>query len=650
MSVDYLKVVGIDLGTTFSSIGQFDSRGNVNLLNDKTTQNQWIPSVVSYADSSSGYKVGNLALDDQRKYPQDVIIDAKRMLGHRYDDKIIQELKNKWFFEIEPLNDGSINILTCQGPKSPVQVVRDIIRYLLNIAKENNGNIDITHAVITVPANSNITQRQETEYAAQLAGISCVHLIHEPTSAIIAHWFSNSGDYNSNQSKKTVLTYDFGGGTLDVSLAKVDGNNIEVVASSGEMEVGGRDIDNNLADFYLDKIGKTSLKELAKKVGAAGNKARTKMRKIIDECYHAKITFSNSSKDYSFSPDIEFDDVDDVEIKITSKQFESINKGIIDQLAKPLDRVFNTAKESNLNITKDNLTDIILIGGSSYNKFVIECLLTYFKKMPIRNIDPRDAVAKGAVIEARRKFVDNNSSIPEDKDLKEMKLDDICAISIGPAALGNKMFKLIPKGSKFPITKQMNFVTGKNFSTSETFYIYETEREITTPDCYIGNLKLNVPSKQAEEVKMILQLSLDNNCILHASAWVDGDMEYFTESMIKDRRRFSQSEIDEMIAKAKEMKEQDIKTTNENKLKDSWRLLHENVISFIENFRSGVSDSIKSQFDNIEQIARNKKNESVNTYSEYNSMVDEYTRLFNDYNSTASLLNKTKFLTHTSTY
>lgn len=650
MSVDYLKVVGIDLGTTFSSIGKFDSRGNVNLLNDKATQNQWIPSVVSYADSTSGYKVGNLALDDQRKHPQDVIVDAKRMLGHRYDDEIIQKLKNKWFFKIEPEKDGSIKIITCQGTKSPVQVIRDIIRYLLNIAKENNGNIEITHAVITVPANSNITQRQETKYAAQLAGISHVHLIHEPTSAIIAYWFSNSGDYNSNQGKKTVLTYDFGGGTLDVSLASVDGNNIEVVASSGEMEIGGRDIDNNLVDYYLDKIGKKSLKDLARKDGAAGNKARTKMRKIYDECYNTKISFSTTDKDHSFNPDIEFDDIDDAEIKITSKEFELINKGIIDQLAKPLDRVFETAKENNLNITKNNLTDVILIGGSSYNKFVNECLLTYFKKMPIKNTDPRDAVAKGAVIEARRKFVDNTSSIPEDKDLKEMKLDDICAISIGPALLGGKMSKLIPKGSKFPITKKMNFVTGKNFITCETFYIYETEREIATPDCYIGNLKLKVPSKQAGEVRMVLQLSLDMNCILNASAWVDGDMEYFTESMINDRRRYSQNEINEMIAKAKKMKEQDIKTTNDQKLKDSWKQLHENVISFIENFKSKVSYSIQSQFNNIEQIAHNKKKESVNSYSDYNSMVDEYERLFNDYNNSASLLDKTKFLHYLSTY
>lgn len=645
MSVSYLCAVGIDLGTTYSSIGRFDSQGSILLFQDKVNSSPWIPSVVSYAKSC--VKVGNLALDDQRKYPKEVIVDAKRMIGRYYNDNIIQELKQKWLFKIRSSNDGGIEIETSQGPKKPVEVCRDIIKYLLELAKEHSENKKITHAVISVPANYNSFQREETKKAAEMAGLKVVHLINEPTAGITSYWFSNCGRYLGNNGRKTVLTYDFGGGTLDISLAQVVGDNIEIVAVKGEMEIGGRDIDNNLVDYYLNKLGITGLRGEMKLEGRIGERARTYMRKITDECHKAKISFSKLDKECAIYPDIDLDryDVDDQEVIITKQTFYSINQNIINRLTCPIEDIFNEAKSKGLNINKNNLTDVILIGGSSYNKFVTESLLHYFKKMPIRNNDPRNAVVKGAAIDARRRYVDNHCSMPE---LNALEVHDVCPLSLGVAIVGRKMLTIIKRNSTIPISNEVSLYTLNNFDDSATFKIHETERTLTTDESLIGTLTLEIPSKQAGEVNMMLKLSLDEDGILKSSAWVDGEsLTYSSESIIRGRKKYSQREIRRMIDLAKEEEENDIRKTNEMKLQTMWESLHDNVISFIAKYRFEVSkQSILNAFKRIENIAYNKRNETISNKFEYDSMVDKYNAMFEEYNKSVLFFKQTNFLRH----
>lgn len=252
MSIPYYSVVGIDLGTTFSTIGRVENNGQINLFKDKVGLTEWIPSIVAYTNTNE-IIVGKLALDEQRKHPENVILDAKRMLGRNYSDRVIQEFSKKWLFKIDQDSDGSILINTSMGSKTPVEVCSEIIRYLLHLASEQSANREITHAIISVPANYNTRQRDETKKAAIMAGLKEVHLISEPTAGIVAYWFSNCDDCETFRGSKYVITYDFGGGTLDISLAKVEKDKIEIICVKGEMALGGRDIDNNLIDYYLDK-------------------------------------------------------------------------------------------------------------------------------------------------------------------------------------------------------------------------------------------------------------------------------------------------------------------------------------------------------------------------------------------------------------
>lgn len=192
-------VVGIDLGSTFSTIARLQNNGSVDLVRDKIKpNNEWIPSIVCYKEDGT-VLVGQSARKEERKSPKNVIIDAKRMLGHRYDDPIIQQLSEKWLFDISPSSDGAILIKTCQGLKHPWEVCSEIIKYLLKLAQGQAKGYEITHAVVSVPANYSSTQRNETIKAAKLAGLKEVHLVSEPTAGVMNYWFSNFNDNFSVQ-------------------------------------------------------------------------------------------------------------------------------------------------------------------------------------------------------------------------------------------------------------------------------------------------------------------------------------------------------------------------------------------------------------------------------------------------------------------
>lgn len=528
MSVSYLSAVGIDLGTTYSSIGRLDPRGNVFLFNDKVTQQSTIPSVVSYANRTP--KVGAAAYDDQRKNPQDVIYDAKRMLGHNYHDDIIQKFKDKWLFKVKQGQNDEVLIETSHGVKRPIDVCCDIIKYLLQIGYEYSEGREITHAVISIPANYNSTQRDETKKAAEMAGLRVVHLISEPTAGITAYWFSDGGHYQSHCGKKNILTYDFGGGTLDISLAQVDDDKIDIIAVNGDMSCGGRDIDNNLVDYYLNQKGASDLLDDLKKESRIGIRARNYYRRITDECQKAKVAFSNSNDDYNLSPDIDLDIYDcyDPELHISKSTFDRINKNIIDKLIKPIQQIFKDARDKNLYINEKNLTHVILIGGSCYNKFVYDTLLRYFKKMPIKNTDPRDAVVKGASIDAGRRYVQNVCP--------DLTVREVCPLSIGVALAGKRMLTVIPRNSNIPISNVESLTTLNNYCTGLTFNIHETERPIATDDTHVGSFDLEIPSRMAGDVDIKLKLSLDQDGILNGSAWVEGEESKYNINLFRIKK------------------------------------------------------------------------------------------------------------------
>ncbi|KAK8880640.1 hypothetical protein M9Y10_003323 [Tritrichomonas musculus] len=635
--IPYYSVVGIDLGTTFSTIGRVENNGQINLFKDGISSSEWIPSIVAYTNGQD-IIVGKLALEEQRKHPENVITDAKRMLGHKYSDPLIQELSKKWLFKIDSDENGDILIKTSMGPKTPVEVCSEIIRYLIELASEQSANNSITHAIISVPANYSSRQRDETKKAGQMAGLEEVHLINEPTAGIISYWFSNYDDCNNFCNSKKVITFDFGGGTLDISIAEVEKNKIESYDVEGNMFLGGRDIDNNLVDYYLKKKKlKKFITSNMRKSGRDGENARVYMRKISEECERVKVAFSGRQKKLSILPGISNNCSED-EVVISFDEFQKLNKKIIDSILGPVDQIFKELERKGKNITKYDIDDILLVGGSSNNKFVIEKLNSYFGKLPIKDREPRNAVVNGAAIDARRRYVDNSIFF---SDVKELKRQEVCPLTLGVGSIGDEMVVMIPRGTKIPYEHVHNFTIAHNFVKKVCWNIYETERVKTTKESFIGSINLDVPSRQAGKVPLRLKFSLDEDCILSVKAWVDekdDDDDYFyynnKEIIRSELPNRSPEFIKEQVDLGKKLKKQDCIDVDANRLESYWGILHKNVIEFIKKYRFDVDDyDIKEQLKDIESRANEEKNKKINSIEEYDDMIDEYRMLFNDYNN-----------------
>lgn len=640
MSVDPHNVVAIDLGTTTSSIARLNNNGTIEQITDRVfNQSDCIPSVVCYKQNKT--LVGFNALREERKSPMDVIYDAKRMLGHQYDDEIIQKLYKKWLFKISKADDGSILIETCQGPKHPWEVCSEIIKFLKENAESKAMGHKITHAVVSIPANYNSTQRKETIMAAKAAGLQEVHLISEPTAAVMNYWFNNYGSAGCFWRSKNVLIYDFGGGTLDVSLASVASKSVDINAVEGNMLLGGRDFDHNLIDYYInEKKLKDEIYPYLNRMDQYGIKARNDFHLIRDGCEEAKKNFVNDSEQ-TIMPNILNLEIEDQELIVTYDTFITLNKKLLDKLLEPVERILNFC-----NMPKTEIDDIILVGGSSNIPIVATKLREYFEKDPLTDGEPRNVVVRGAAIEARRRFVTNERIFTE---LTNLKYQDICPLTLGCSIVGKKMVPIIKRNTKLPAKNVSSFISVENFQSKMTFHIYETESCLCTQDSYLGSLTIDLPKLQAGEAKVKLELSLNDDCILSAKCYVEGyhDQNYISEKVIRQGGVLSQSFVESRIKDAELSKSKDKATVELNELQNHYQLLHKNAISFVNNFKQNVTINksvVLPKLDEILALAQTELNKKCTEKTKYNNMVERYKDLFKEYNKDAPPHRQTKFL------
>lgn len=640
MLVDHHNVMAIDYGTTTSSGARLNNNGSIDQITDRVfNQSDCIPSVVCYKEDKT--LVGFNALREERKSPTQVIYDAKRMIGKRYDDEIIQELSKGWLFKIRKADDGSILIETCQGLKHPWEICMEVLKFLKENAESKAMGHKITHVVVSIPANYNTTQRKETLKAAKAAGFEKVHLISEPTAAVMNYWFNNFGSSGSFWRSKNVLIYDFGGGTLDVSLASVSAKSVDINAVEGNMLLGGRDFDNNLIDYYLkQKNLKDEIYQYLYRMDNYGRKARNDFHMIRDSCEEAKKSFVHDSEQ-SIMPNILNLEIDEQELIVSYDTFIQINKNLLDKILEPVERILKFC-----NMPKTEIDDIILVGGSSNIPIVATKLREYFQKDPLTDGEPRNVVVRGAAIEARRRFVTNEKIFTE---LTNLKYQDVCPLSLGTSSVGSRMVTLIPRNTKLPAKKTSTFISVENFQKKMTFYIHETESCLCTKDTFLGSLTVDLPELQAGEAKVELELSLNEDCILKAQCHVVGynDPKYISEKVIRQGCVLSQNFIESRIKDAELSKRKDTVEVDKNRVQRHWVLLHRNAKSFVNHFRPNVTVNksvVLPKLDEILALAQAEVNKKCNDVLQYNNMVNRYKELFTEYNKDAPPHRQTKFL------
>ena len=474
-------IVGIDLGTSNSCICYWNNSSLVMIPDEKG--NKTIPSYVGFTNISR--YVGNDAKNQSVLNTSNVYYETKRLIGRKFSDPDVQREKGLLAYKIYGDENDNIKLestlSTLDENKvfTPEEIASNVLTKLKHMANDYLKT-KITKAVITVPARFNDKQRQATIDAAKIAGLDCVRIIHEPTAAAMAYGLG------SRKLKKdeyiNIIVYDFGGGTLDVSLVEISANSsneniFTVLGSAGNTNLGGSDFDNRLQKYSIEMFKrKNKLKKIE-------DLSALSLQRLKQSCENAKKTLSTKNKAYVTVK--EFYLSIDLLIPITREDFEIICGDLLLLSLKPIEDVLELQE-----LTTDDIDEIIMVGGMTRMPMIMKRLEQKFKIKPNNSLNPDEAIAAGAAIQA---YILNNNSNPFSES---MRLLDICPLSMGVETIGGIMDILIPHGTIIPITVEKMYTTYEDYAESVLIKIYEGERQITRDNFFVGEFELkNIPKE-----------------------------------------------------------------------------------------------------------------------------------------------------------
>ena len=483
-------IVGIDLGTTNTCV-YYKTRKEYSVV-ENFEGKRTTPSFVTFTEDGDVI-VGEEAKKQMLICPERTIYGAKRLIGHKRGDKSVEELFGKAGFKIN-FDENDFPYIEIPGDdkkRKPEEISAIILHEAKRFVKNKTGR-EIDECVITVPAYFNDLQRRSTKIAAELAGINCIKLVNEPTAAAIA--FQEKIQYENGN----ILVYDFGGGTLDVSILNVVDNKYTVLAVSGDTSLGGEDIDSILVEEMIKRFKKNN-------PDTDPEKSKKAMARLKESCKEAKHQLSNCFETliviYNF-----IDNKDLIE-KITRTQFEYLCNDIIDKLTDPITKALEDA-----GLKEEEINHIILVGGSSAIPFVKEAITDYFddKIEPLKAVDPNESVALGAVIVCDR--ISNNIII------------ETQPISIG-IKYGNKLFKkYIMRNQRLPQTGTFQFTTTKKNQRFADIEIYQGEEDrinmAENTHILLGKYRISdLPPREQGDIIITIKLSVDEGGILSLEAY-----------------------------------------------------------------------------------------------------------------------------------
>ena len=566
-----MTVFGIDLGTTFSSIGVFQSGVQHEVIQDSMRQRA-IASVVKY-EKAGKCVVGQSAVNRSSDNPRRTIFDSKRMLGRRFRDKEVKEMMEHWpftvvgddrdqlFVELPGLAEGDPVELV-----EPYKVSGEILKYLASVGNKRNPE-PVKDCVITVPANFSDAQRAETLKAAEYAGLNVVKLLNEPTAAAIAFCTLGTGSTRHQEGLWTVLIFDFGGGTLDVSLMEVENNKFTVKAVAGDTELGGRNFDDKVLDYVLKREDIEHVRKEPKRLA--------KIRQAIVEL---KVALSNET-DASLYVENGKGPEQDLNCEITRDEFVEVCRPLFDRLLGPVKETLEWAGKS-----KDEIDDVILVGGSTHIPEVKRILEEYFGKTAYQGVDPLEAVVLGAaIVGANAREVEGLS---DEVDINRLEVTDISPLSVGIRCGGDVMEVVMPRGTSFGSEVKKQFGLPYNYCQSIVIDVFEGERLLTKYNRLLGSFVLSgIPKGQVGEVFVDVTFILDKNGILTATAKCS-DACKGSVRIEKQRAKYSASELQNLLSAADVSKEEDEK---EYKLRVEYTYfvnLHLSTLQYLESIKS----------------------------------------------------------------
>jgi len=602
--IDNDIIFGIDLGTTNSCISYWKNNSLV-IIPDENG-NKIIPSIVAFTNKSK--YVGNSAKNQKEINTENVFYEVKRLIGRKYNDSVIQNEKELLSYSID--KDNNNNILLKSKLKDnktfiPEEISASILSKLKIMAK-NYTKKDVKDVVITIPANFNDGQRQATKDAAEIAGLNPILLLNEPTAAALSYGMMTRKKEDSDE--LTILVYDFGGGTLDVSLIMIYNGIFEVKASSGNTHFGGSDFDDRIISFCLSKFkNKYNYSNL-------NNLSMLSLQKLRISCENAKKALSTNIKTVIAVKD--FYDDKDLFISITRNEFETICMDLFMLCLEPIQDILESTST-----LYSEIDEILLVGGMTKIPNIRLLLKKKFNKEPNCSINPNESISAGAAIQG---YLISNKNDPFTKNIG---LIDVTSLSLGIETLGEMMDVLIPRNTVIPFETSKVYTTDTDNMKSVLIKIYEGERIITSNNFFVGEFELNnIFEAQRGVLEIKVTFKIDRNGIINVSA-LDLENKESNEIVISGNKgRLTRDEINKLVEEAKEQEYLDeiekIKKLNYYEIKDLCMIIDENIKS--EEYKLN-EENIKEIKEDIDSILNwlNKYNWNSITIEDYEQKLKQ---------------------------
>jgi molecular chaperone DnaK len=557
------KVVGIDLGTTNSVVAVMEGGKPVVIANAEGMRTT--PSVVAFSKDGERL-VGQMARRQAVLNPQNTFYGVKRFIGRKYPE--LSPESKRVPYTIRRDDNGSIKIRCPRLKKefAPEEISAMVLRKLADEATRYLGQ-PVTGAVITVPAYFNDSQRQATRDAGRIAGLEVLRILNEPTAASLAYGMDR-------KQSETILVFDLGGGTFDVSILDVGDGVFEVKATSGDTQLGGNDFDQKIVDWLAEQFLETE--------GVDLRRDRQALQRLYEAAEKAKIELSGVSVTDINLPFITAteDGPKHLEARLTRAQFEELCADLVSRLRRPLKRALSDA-----GISPVQIDEVVLVGGSTRIPLVQQLVRSFIDKEPNQNVNPDEVVAVGAAIQAGILT----------SEIQDVLLLDVTPLSLGLETIGGVMKKLIPRNTTIPVRKFDIFSTAENNQTLVEIHVLQGEREMAADNKSLGRFKLTaIPPAPRGVPQIQVSFDIDANGILQVTA-LDKTTGREQSITIQGASTLSESEVNEMIRQAEKFAQID----RERRERVEKRNRSEGLANEAERQLKEVTLDFGSQFANV---------------------------------------------------